>query len=235
MPNLLIYLKKDVQQDVLNAFHFALKSEEGYLFLGSAESLGPNSNKFKVISKKWRFYKRLEGSDERVEFQKRYRIRSLKKLSLTLRRLISSEFPGRSSYESDLLRTALPPTMIIGSKGEILYNHGDLTPYLITPEGEPHNDLFRTLKPALTSRLRSAVFKARRSKELVSFTYLEPSKKGTNQSVKVITQPFIQMHSAIEEGVCISFVEQTDVDENQKLVIRKIWMEIKRLSKSNRS
>ncbi len=213
--NLLIYLKKDVQQDVLNAFHFALKSEEGYLFLGSAESLGPNSNKFKVISKKWRLYKRLEGSDERVEFQKRYRIRSLKKAESNTSETNKQRITRSEQLRMDLLRTALPPTMIIGSKGEILYNHGDLTPYLITPEGEPHNDLFRTLKPALTSRLRSAVFKARRSKELVSFTYLEPSKKGTNQSVKVITQPFIQMHSAIEEGVCISFVEQTDVDENQ--------------------
>lgn len=57
--NLLIYLKKNVQDDIISAFHFALKPE-GYMFLGSAESIN-NSSNFNIISKKWRIYKKVNG------------------------------------------------------------------------------------------------------------------------------------------------------------------------------
>jgi len=68
--NLLISFKKEVMQNVLNSFHFALMPH-GILFLGSTESRRSNSNRFNVLSKKWRIYKSKLGSDELLEFQKK--------------------------------------------------------------------------------------------------------------------------------------------------------------------
>ena len=53
--NVLIYLEPEVQQKVLQLFDFAL-SAKGYLFLGSAESLGDLSPRFRELSKKWRIF-----------------------------------------------------------------------------------------------------------------------------------------------------------------------------------
>jgi len=56
--NLLIYLKSDVQKKIIELFHFAL-NEVGYLFLGSAESVGQHDDLFDTIVKKRRLYQRI--------------------------------------------------------------------------------------------------------------------------------------------------------------------------------
>jgi len=59
--NLLIYLESEIQQKVIELFHFAL-NKKGYLMLGNSETIGQNDHLFKAISKKWRIYERLETS-----------------------------------------------------------------------------------------------------------------------------------------------------------------------------
>ncbi|MGB7217334.1 MAG: chemotaxis protein CheB, partial [Vicinamibacterales bacterium] len=61
--NVLIYLEPDVQAKIVALFHFALL-EGGYLMLGPAESIGPATDRFESVSKKWRVYHRI-GADRR--------------------------------------------------------------------------------------------------------------------------------------------------------------------------
>src|SRR5436190_1779030 len=56
--NLLIYLSADVQKRIISLLHFAL-AEGGYLFLGSAESIGSAEDLFETMSKRWRTYRRI--------------------------------------------------------------------------------------------------------------------------------------------------------------------------------
>ncbi len=214
--NLLIYLKKEIQNEVINAFHFALKPE-GYLFLGSAESIGAGNDKYKVLSKKWRIYKKENSTVEPVFFQKRLasRGRLMEKKKSTDKR--PESITRAEQLRRDLLGTLLPPTMIVGTKGEILYNHGNLSPYVIVPEGEPHNDLFRTLIPALTSRVRSVIFKARKSQEAVSFTYIPPEFQDRKIAVKVEAQLLLNKNSSVDDAICITFFnsEFKQDDSNQ--------------------
>jgi len=56
--NLLIYLEPQAQKRVLALLHFGLR-EGGYLFLGSAETVGVHHDLFEIVSKKWRIYRRL--------------------------------------------------------------------------------------------------------------------------------------------------------------------------------
>ena len=54
--NLLIYLQPKLQHDVLSFFNFALK-EDGFLFLGSSETVGGYANLFAPFDTKWRIYR----------------------------------------------------------------------------------------------------------------------------------------------------------------------------------
>jgi two-component system CheB/CheR fusion protein len=54
--NLLIYLNRDVQQQVLDLFHFALRPS-GFLFLGSSESVDGESRSFLTVDKKHRIFR----------------------------------------------------------------------------------------------------------------------------------------------------------------------------------
>jgi len=59
--NLLIYLKPDMQQTVLDLFAYSLQQSRGYLFLGKAETARPTKASFELINKKWRIYRCVGG------------------------------------------------------------------------------------------------------------------------------------------------------------------------------
>jgi len=55
--NLLIYLKQELQQDVLDLFAYSLHQTTGYLFLGKAETARPTKATFELVNKKWKIYR----------------------------------------------------------------------------------------------------------------------------------------------------------------------------------
>jgi len=60
--NLLIYLKPDLQQVVLDLFAYSLHHSHGYLFLGKAETVRPTKATFELVNKTWKIYRCLGGS-----------------------------------------------------------------------------------------------------------------------------------------------------------------------------
>lgn len=59
--NLLIYLKPELQQVVLDLFAYSLQQSHGYLFLGKAETTRPSKGVFELVNKKWKIYRCLSG------------------------------------------------------------------------------------------------------------------------------------------------------------------------------
>ena len=59
--NLLIYLKPELQQTVLDLFAYSLHQSQGYLFLGKAETARPAKGSFQLVNKKWRIYRCVSG------------------------------------------------------------------------------------------------------------------------------------------------------------------------------
>ena len=55
--NLLIYLKPELQQNVLELFAYSLHQSQGYLFLGKAETARPTQANFDLINKRWKIYR----------------------------------------------------------------------------------------------------------------------------------------------------------------------------------
>lgn len=58
--NMFIYVKPEVQQRAFKNFYHLL-NEDGYLFLGSSESLGEMDEAFSVLDKKWKIYRKNKG------------------------------------------------------------------------------------------------------------------------------------------------------------------------------
>jgi two-component system CheB/CheR fusion protein len=55
--NLLIYLKPELQQSVLDLFAYSLHQTHGYLFLGKAETARPTKATFELVDKKWKIFR----------------------------------------------------------------------------------------------------------------------------------------------------------------------------------
>ncbi len=163
--NLLIYLKKEVQDKVLNAFYFALKPD-AFLFLGTAETAGIQTSHYKTISKKWRLYTKLSGRDNSFLPYANYEGRKFSPPSSKYYRSRGEvKIPSRAeNLRRDLLLSILPPTLLVDKHDNIVYNHGNLHPFMQTAEGEPNLNVYKNVVPELRSRLRSAVFKLKKTR-----------------------------------------------------------------------
>jgi len=76
--NLLIYLTPELQKKLLPLFHYSL-NPGGFLFLGSAETIGTFTNLFAPLTGKTRLYRRLESAltMEPIEFRQPLSLPSL--------------------------------------------------------------------------------------------------------------------------------------------------------------
>jgi two-component system CheB/CheR fusion protein len=66
--NVMIYLEPAIQARILMLCHFALRAD-GYLFLGSAETVGRQEKLFRSVDRKWHIYQRVGTTPrERIEW-----------------------------------------------------------------------------------------------------------------------------------------------------------------------
>ena len=59
--NVLIYFTAELQERILNRFHYSIR-EDGYLFLGRSESLLARSRQFTPVHLKWRIFRRMPAA-----------------------------------------------------------------------------------------------------------------------------------------------------------------------------
>ena len=165
--NLLIYLLPEAQARVISIFHFALR-EGGVLLLGSAEAVADPGDRFEVLSKPDRLYRQLGG-------QKGTHHGAASRIADGARRVPSGRVRGLSDQAvlAELVRRTIlelhgPAAVLVNAKNECLYSLGPTDRFLRIPAGHPNNDMLALARPALRSKLRSAMQRARESRALVS-------------------------------------------------------------------
>ncbi len=134
--NLLIYLGPELQRRVISLFHYALKPD-GYLLLGASETLGELSNAFDEVSRRWKLFRRpqgttLAGSMAQDMMASVARVRSGARVAES-----GSTTSLRDAAERLLLRNYAPASAVVSAHGEILYIHGRTGKYLEPAAGEP--------------------------------------------------------------------------------------------------
>lgn len=153
--NLLIYIEPESQRRIVALLHFALR-ENGWLFLGNAESIGRADDLFEATSKKWRLYRRIGAT--------RHDIVSFPVLGGGPEKLPDSPSmaaatsPARAAEiaRRTILDRFGPAAVLIDRTARVLYFHGDTSDYLKQPSGEPTRDLMAMTREGL-GRLRDAV------------------------------------------------------------------------------
>jgi two-component system CheB/CheR fusion protein len=155
--NLLIYLGAEAQARVLSLFHFALKPG-GLLLLGSAETVGDDSDRFEVIAKTERLYRRIgksragdlgfasgAGESARPAVRPEARLVPSRQLALAdlCRRLVTDAYA--------------PAAVLINQKHECLFSLGPTDRYLRVAPGHPTQDLLEMARSGLRTKLRAAI------------------------------------------------------------------------------
>ncbi|QPC95938.1 chemotaxis protein CheB [Mesorhizobium sp. INR15] len=178
--NLLIYLEPAAQQKVLSLAHFALR-EDGYLFLGNAETVGQRDHLFASVSKRWRIYRRVgPARSPAIDFSQ-WPIRDGPTRSMDARPKLA-DIALRS-----LAERFAPASVLIDRNYRVLHFHGQTGDYLTQPAGAPTMDLLALAREGLRLTVRSAVRKSIEDGEAVALR--AAFKSGTIHTVLVTASP----------------------------------------------
>ena len=153
--NVLIYMDNTLQRKVLSLFHYTL-NQNGYLMLGTSETIGESSDLFSAVDIKSKIFKTKKVLSSRPipEFSPRESDR------------FDPEGRGKDAgprksardiVERIVLDEYAPACVLVNEKFDVLYFQGLTRRYLWAPKGEPSFNLLKMAPDGLRDRLPLAL------------------------------------------------------------------------------
>ena len=184
--NLLIYLNTEIQQKLIHLFHYSL-SPGGYLMLGKSESVGKFTDLFRQVQKKWKIYQRRGGEGVATSAFGPPRIPVLRDLRPLRNR--EKVFSPKETTHQALAEVYGARAVLVDEHMEIVYVHGDLSPFLGLREGEPGHTILDMAAPDLRVNLQALIHKSRRENAPQVSRLLKVKSNGHTKRVNLRVSP----------------------------------------------
>jgi len=163
--NVLIYLELELQRRVSSVFHYALRTP-GFLMLGVSETVGPLSDLFSVVDKKYKVYAKRPTSRRFDLGLGSLDRRTAKTATGRAARSAGEAGESRSDLLQEVDRLLLskyaPAGVLVNEAAEILQFRGHTSPYLEPAPGQASLNLLKMAREGLLMELRVAIDKARK-------------------------------------------------------------------------
>ncbi len=206
--NLLIYLQRNVQRDVIELFHYALLPE-AHLLLGTAETIDAN-DLFRTDDKKLCLYSKrnVQGPEPRLPVFPLSRLRTSA--------LGSAPFVEPIAYSGlhqRMLERYAPPSILVGPDNTIAHLSGRAGRYLVHPGGLLTANISRLVREELRLELEAALQSVRDGKQDVDSGPIPVHFEEHSRTVVMHVRP--ASHSDGEGFALILFEEPGIVKEGQ--------------------
>ena len=187
--NLLIYLKRDLQKKIFSLFRYSL-NPNGFLFLGSSETLGESGAFFSTVNNKWKIYqlkkdtKNVSGTSDN-NFLPPLMESEINKQPPLAATMEYDEKPTLSELtEQKILEQFAPPAVLVNSHGQVLYIYGHTGLYLEPSPGKSGvNNILKMAREGLQGKLTTALNQSSQNGEKVFYPNLDV--KSNNESTKI--------------------------------------------------
>ena len=208
--NLLIYMDSELQKKILGLFYYSL-NREGFLVLGSAETLGSQSHFFTPIESKLKIYQRTitNQTPELFDFPSSF--------SRTKQAYIEHQPPVKPPTNIQTLADQLllqyfsPPGVLVNNLGDIIYISGRTGKYLEPAVGKANMNIFAMLRDGLRNDFPAAFRQAILKKEIVQLRNIKVGTNGGTQYLDVTIQ-CIEKPEALAGMVMIIFKDIAKVE-----------------------
>jgi two-component system, chemotaxis family, CheB/CheR fusion protein len=210
--NLLIYLDRDLQQQLQNVFRYGLR-DDGYLFIGVSETADPEL--FEPLDKQHRLFRaRPRAAGPAV------RLPQLPAMPLVPAIIDRGRERGirmrRSAAEVhiELLEQFSPPSLVVDEHWSIEHLSESAGRYLQPRGGAPTQVVTELVRPELVDELRSALHRASELHEPCLSAFVPVRFNGTPQLVGVLVQP-----RSREEGhqhMLVTFLEAGKAEQRDE-------------------
>ncbi|WP_232224038.1 chemotaxis protein CheB [Gillisia sp. CAL575] len=212
--NMLIYFQPSIQKRALNVLHYSLR-ENGFLVLGTSESISSHSDSFEVINRKWKIYKNTllrkslnaevlhssannrprEKSRTRSISKSRPKVSSaVQKINNELNEAILEQFGGASVF--------------IDSEYNILQAIGEFRKYASLPVVGFSINLLDMLSADLKHIVKATVKAAVQRNEKVVYKDAIYTHQDENKNLDLIVKPFKSHNLDQEVNYVLTFLEK---------------------------
>ncbi len=213
--NTLIYFKNAAQERALRRLQYAI-SVNGYLFLGSSESLSASNEGLKIINAKHKLFQRTETFaplpyDTGNNVNQAYQVNRKSSAALAAKNVKLIDGMAIDSGINTLMSVYTPPALIINSNHEIVHLFGNVQPFLSFREGSASLQIGRVLPAHLVTVASTLLYKAAKNQAgLVSDLIKFKSADNTPMTIRLRAQPIaLKSH---EHFMLLCFEKQTDHD-----------------------
>jgi len=179
--NVLIYFNAQLQKNVLELFHYALRPG-GLLFLGKSETVGSSESLFATLDRQTRLYRHRDEIKSRLPY------------GVSHRAVQSINRQNRESTPKTRLKDVLdkliadiyqPRCILLNEHGDVSYLYGDVSPFLSFPEGQLGTHLLDLINANLRNEIRALLYKARHSENSVISRPLHHTVYGEEHHIRV--------------------------------------------------
>lgn len=159
--NVLIYLQREVQKEVLELFHYALRPD-GFLVLGSSESV-EGSHLFLTAEKKLCIFRKrnVRAPEPRLPVFPLTRSRPV----VAPARTEQGEPISSGALHHQIVERYAPPSLLVGPDDGVVHVSEHAGRYLVHPGGEITSSAFKLVREELRLELRAALHTAREHHE----------------------------------------------------------------------
>lgn len=211
--NLLIYLDREVQREILQMFHFALRPG-GFLFLGSSESAEACHELFTPVDKRNRIFRAKTGT---ANSRRTPTVPRGGYVRTNVSRQAPQNAVQRKLSFADIHQRALersgPPSMIVDTNADILHMSESAGRFLRHVGGELSRNLLTLILPELRLEIRTTLFQAQQSGLAVKSREVPFKREERRYKVSLEAQPYKDEESD-GEFVLVIF-EEVEVDPSQ--------------------
>jgi two-component system CheB/CheR fusion protein len=190
--NVLIYLRAPFQQQIIQTFHYALLPE-GFLLLGTSESIEPFARLFHRVERGMSLYRKHAFGGSLLPPLGM----NQGKAAFSPPEIGEPAMAEEQSEGGDLLQQAdrlllahyVPASVVIDANQEIVQVRGQTDLYLHLAMGRANLNVLRMARPGLSVGLRAALHAARKERRTIIREGLRVSAFGTSRQVRVTVIP----------------------------------------------
>jgi two-component system CheB/CheR fusion protein len=210
--NVLIYLDRELQEQVSSTFHYAL-NPGGYLFLGAAETAENPPGLFRSIDRHARIYESTLSPGAKPQLLPR--LMGTVRMREQMMPIGQSVSPTAALSEAAAHRRAIeqiaPPSILVDDAYRVLHLSDHAGRYLLPSGGPLSADVTELVRPEIRFEIRSCLHRAFEQRRPVLSLPVRVTLNGTTHPVQIQINP-------LQEGeewrrAVILFIEGEAVDE----------------------
>ncbi len=211
--NVMIYFGTALQRKVMSIFNYALRTD-GYLLLGTSETIGNFGDLFKIVDRKNKIYQKKTGARRaNIDFK------TTQPDTPRERPIVEGgerPMPEAIFHEADrvLLARFTPAGVVVNENLEVLQFRGRTSRYLEPPPGTASFNLLKMAREGLLGDLRSAIHQARKKDETQRREGIRVKIDGHSILVNLEVIPFVG--ASKERFLAVLFEEPPATSKGRK-------------------